>query len=133
MLDKQRIILMTHLAAYDSRDGKKDVAVNGYFRGDYISFQLLKSAIYATVGFFLAVAMYVLYNLEEFLNDFYKMDFVEFLKEILSKYWLVLAVYLVVSYFVYVYRFSRAKNHIRKYRQLLRALAQLYNGNVRRR
>lgn len=133
MLNEERIRLMTQLAAYEEYEGKKDIAVHGYFRGDYISFQLLKSAIYATVGFALAVAMYVLYNLETFLEDFYKMDFVEFAKEMLSRYWLVLAIYLVISYFVYAYRYSRARKHVKKYQQQLRTLQQMYNMGNRRR
>ena len=120
---------MTRMAAYEEHEGKKDIAISGYFRGDYISFQLLKSAIYATVGFALAVAMYVLYNIETFLEDFYKMDIVEFLKDILSKYCLVMAIYLVISYFVYSYRYHRAKRHVKQYNQLLRALLQMLGIN----
>ena len=119
------------MAAYEEREGRKDIAISGYFRGDYISFQLLKSAIYATVGFALAVAMYVLYNIETFLEDFYKMDILEFLKDILSKYCLVLAIYLVISYFVDSYRYHRAKRHVKQYNQLLRALLQMLNINRR--
>ncbi len=127
MLNEQRIRLMTRMAAYEEREGKKDIAISGYFRGDYISLQLLKSAIYATVGFALAVAMYVLYNIETFLEDFYKMDFVDFLKGILSKYCLVLSVYLVISYFVYSYRYKKAKHHVKQYNQLLKALMHMIN------
>ncbi|MCR5687561.1 MAG: hypothetical protein K6G58_06030 [Lachnospiraceae bacterium] len=115
------------MAAYEEHQGKKDISISAYFRGDYISFQLLKSAIYATVGFALAVAMYVLYNMETFLEDFYKMDIVEFFKDILSKYCLVMAIYLVISYFVYSYRYHRAKKHVKQYNQLLRALLQMIN------
>ncbi|MCR5672202.1 MAG: hypothetical protein K6F87_00630 [Lachnospiraceae bacterium] len=119
------------MAAYEEHEGKKDIAISGYFRGDYISFQLLKSAIYATVGFALAVAMYVLYNMETFLEDFYKMDIVEFLKDILSKYCLVIAIYLVISYFVYSYRYHKAKRHVKQYNQLLRTLMQMLSINRR--
>lgn len=132
MLNQKKIRLMAQLAAYEEHEGKKDVSVNGYFRGDYISFQLLKSAIYATLGFALAVAMYVLYNLETFLEDFYKMDFVEFLQDILSKYWLVLGIYLVISYFVYAFRYSRSRKHIKRYQQQLRTLARMYSAQRRR-
>jgi hypothetical protein len=127
MLSEERIRLMTRMAAYEEHEGKKDIAISGYFRGDYISFQLLKSAIYATVGFALAVAMYVLYNIETFLEEFYKMDIVDFLKGILSKYCLVLAVYLVISYFVYNYRYNKARRHVKQYNQLLKALMQMLN------
>lgn len=132
MLNEDKIRLMYRLASYEANQGKKDVPIHNYFRGDYISFQLLKSAIYATVGFALAVVMYVLYNLEEFLENFYKMDFVEFLQDVLSKYWLVLAIYLVISYFVYAYRYHRARKHIRLYRQQLRELSQMYNMRNKR-
>ena len=127
MLNEERIRLMAQMAAYEEHEGKKDIAVSGYFRGDYISFQLLKSAVYATVGFALAVAMYILYDLETFLEDFYKMDIVAFFKDILSKYVLVMAIYLVISYFVYAFRFSRAKRHTKKYQMQLRQLQQMYN------
>jgi len=132
MLNEEKIRLMARLASYEEHEGRRDVSIHGYFRGDYISFQLLISAIYATVGFALAVAMYVLYNLENFLADFYKMDVVEFFKDILSKYWLVLGIYLVISYFVYAYRYSRARKHIKRYQQLLRVLQQHYNMGRRR-
>ena len=125
MLNEERIRLMAQMAAYEEHEGKKDISINGYFRGDYISLQLLKSAIYATVGFALAVAMYVLYNLETFLEDFYKMDMTQFFKDILSKYCLVLAIYLVISYFVYSYRYYKAGRHVKKYNQQLRALYQM--------
>ena len=129
MLNEERIRLMTRMAAYEEHEGKKDIAISGYFRGDYISFQLLKSAIYATVGFALAVAMYVLYNMETFLEDFYKMDMVEFMKGILSKYVLVISIYLVISYFVYSYRYHKAKKHVKQYNQLLRTLMQMLSIN----
>ncbi len=129
MLNEERIRLMARMAAYEEHEGKRDIAISGYFRGDYISFQLLKSAIYATVGFALAVAMYVLYNAETFLEDFYKMDIMEFFKGILSKYCLVMAIYLVISYFVYSYRYHRAKRHVKQYNQLLRTLLQMLNIN----
>ena len=122
---------MTQMAAYEEGEGKRDLATNGYFRGDYISFQLLKSAIYATVAFTLAVAMYVLYDLETFLEDFYKMDVVEFMQGILSKYILVLAVYMVISYCVYAYRYSRARRHIKRYQSQLKQLQQMYNSTRR--
>ena len=127
MLNEERIRLMAQMAAYEEHEGKKDIAINGYFRGDYISFQLLKSAVYATVGYALAVAMYILYDLETFLEEFYKMDVVAFMQDILSKYVLVLAIYLVISYFVYAFRFSRAKRHAKRYQMQLRQLQQMYN------
>ena len=127
MLNEDRIELMTKMAAYENGRGKRDISVNEYFRGDYISFQVLKSALYCTVGFGLVVVMYILYDLEGFLTDFYKMDVAEFARGIATKYAVVLVIYLLISYCVYAYRFSRAKKHMRKYISQLKELENMYD------
>ena len=127
MLNEDRIGLMTKMAAYESSQGKKDISVSGFFRGDYISFQVLKSALCATIGFGLVIAMYILYDLEGFLTDFYKMDVVEFAKGIAAKYAVVLVIYLLISYFIYAYRYSRAKKHMKKYVSQLNELDTMYD------
>lgn len=132
MLNEERIRLMTRMAAFEELDGKKDISISGYFRGDYISFQVLKSAIYATFGFVVAVAMYVLYDLETFMSDFYKMDIVAFCQDMLTRYVAVLAIYLVISYFVYSFRYNRAKRHIKTYSIQLRKLREMYESEGRR-
>lgn len=127
MLNEDRIELMTKMAAYENGRGKRDISVNEFFRGDYISFQVLKSALYCTVGFALVIAMYILYDLEGFLTDFYKIDITEFAKGIAMKYAVVLVIYLLISYCVYAYRYSRAKKHMRKYISQLRELEEMYD------
>lgn len=133
MLNNEKIRLMTRMASFDEVEGKKDIAVNGYFRGDYISFQILKSAIYATIGFAVIVTLYILYNLETLLSEFYKMDFMAFAKEWLTRYVVVLLIYLVISYFVYALRFNRSKRRIRAYQQQLKQLHMMYDNSERRR
>lgn len=133
MLNSEKIRLMTKMASFDEVEGKKDIAINGYFRGDYISFQILISAIYVTIGFAVVVALYVLYNLETLLSEFYKMDIVAFGKEWLTRYVIVLLIYLLISYFVYAYRFHRTKKRIRMYQQQLKQLHKMYENSERRR
>lgn len=133
MLNSEKIRLMTRMASFDEVEGKKDIAVNGYFRGDYISFQILISALYATVGFAVIMALYILYNLDSFLADIYKMDVVAFGKEWLTKYVFVLLAYLLISYFVYAFRFGRTKKRIRAYQQQLKQLHKMYENSERRR
>ena len=43
MINEEKVAVMTRMAAYETGEGKKDIAVCGYFRSDYIGFQLLKS------------------------------------------------------------------------------------------
>lgn len=122
MLDKEKMILMTAITAYEQKDGKKDISINSFFRGDYISFEVLKGAIYGTIGFAIGFLMYILYDLEKFMVEFYKMDIMEFAKNVLSKYITFLAIYVVISYFVAAYRYGRAKKHIHNYQEALKVL-----------
>lgn len=127
MLNEERIRLMAKMAAYENTEGKKDIALDEYFRGDYISFQVWKSAIYGTAGFCVGVALYLLYNLETFLEELYKMDVVEFCRDIAGKYAVAMGVYIVISYCVYVYRYQRAKKHMKSYFSGLNQLYAMYS------
>ena len=85
MISEQRVKLMTRLAAYEQKEGKKNEEIGSYFRGDYISFQILKSVIGATMAFILIVALFVFYDSELFLSDIYKIDILEYVKKLIEQ------------------------------------------------
>lgn len=122
MLNKEKIILMTAISIYEEKDGRNDLSINGYFRGDYICFEVLKGAICGTIAFVMMFLMYMLYDLETFMVDFYKMDIVLFARGVLGKYVLFVALYMVVSYFVALYRYRKSKKHVDNYKSALRTL-----------
>ena len=64
MMNEEKVILMTRLASYESNEGKKDISIVNYFKGDYIGFQILKSVIAATIAFFALFGVYIFYNFE---------------------------------------------------------------------
>jgi len=127
MLDQDKIILMTGISAYEKSEENGDLAVNSYFRGDYISKEVLKGAIFGTVGFGVIFLMYILYDIEKFMVEFYKMDIMAFAQSVLSKYLIFLAIYIVISYFVALYRFNRAKKRVKNYHEALKVLYTYYN------
>lgn len=86
MINEDKVILMTKMAAYESDKGKKDITILNYFRGDYIGFQVLKAVIAATISFFLVFAVYIFYNFETFMQDIYKMDLLSFGKSVIILY-----------------------------------------------
>lgn len=126
MLEKNKIILMTSAASYEQKEGKEDITINSYFRGDYIGMQILKSAIYGTVGFVAVFVMYILYDLENFMSNFYKMDIAKFMHDVLSRYVIFLVVYMIISYFVAAYKFTKASKHINVYKEALKRLYSYY-------
>ncbi|MBQ8245884.1 MAG: hypothetical protein IJZ42_02025 [Lachnospiraceae bacterium] len=126
MISEQRVKLMTRLAAYEQKEGQKNEEIGSYFRDDYISFQLLKSIIYATVAFLLIVGLFVLYDSELFMSDIYKIDILEYAKKLLIYYLGFTGVYVLISYIVYAIRYRKAKKRLRVYFNNLKRLQILY-------
>ncbi len=126
MLNEERIKLMTRLASYEENEGKKNVSIGSYFRSDYISLQVLKSVISATIGFLLLCGVAVMYDFEVFMQDIYKEDLLAAGKKLLIAYLAFLVVYIVISYIVYAYRYSRARKSLRQYYNHLKQLSLLY-------
>lgn len=86
MLNEERVVLMTKMASYEAHEGKKCLAIGSYFRNDYIGWQVLKSIISATIAFVVVFAMYIFYDFEIFMTEIYKMDLLEFAKNVLFLY-----------------------------------------------
>lgn len=119
---------MTKMASYEANDGKKNVAIGSYFRGDYIGWQVLKSIISATIAFVVVFGMYIYYDFETFMTDIYKMDLLEFARHILSIYLWTVGIYAVISYVVYTIRYLRAVKSLRLYYMNLRKLSDMYKA-----
>lgn len=128
MVNEERVILMTKLASYETHEGKKDMAVVHYFRGDYIGFQVLKSVIAATIAFLALLAVYLFYNFEELMQDVYKMDLLGFGKNIVIWYLCFVGGYGVISYILYATRYAKARKNLRGYHSNLRKLAGMYDN-----
>ena len=125
MLDEDRVILMTKLAAFAKREGKRNDAATSYFRGDYVGFQVLKSILFATLAFFILVGSYVLYHLADILQDIYNTDLIETARLLISRYLLFVGVYAVITYIVFSVRYSRMRGRMKTYYGGLRRLSKM--------
>ncbi len=126
MISEQRVKLMTRLAAYEQKEGKKNEEIGSYFRDDYISFQILKSVISATIAFALIAVLVVLYDSELFMSDIYKIDLMEYAKKLVFYYLGFTGIYVAISYVVYAIRYRKAKRRLKVYFNNLKRLQILY-------
>jgi len=126
MLDESRIKLMTRMASYEDTEGRRSIPIAGYFRGDYVSLNVVKTAISATIAFVLVLAVYVYYNLENFIADIYKYDLESMGKRIFSVYLVYVAAFTVFSFFFYTWKYSKAKKSIQEYSLALKKLDSMY-------
>ena len=132
MLNEERIKLMTKLAAYEADEGKENVAIGNYFRGDYIGLQVIKSIISATIAFVIVFGLFVFYDFEVFMSDIYKMDLLGFGRTVITAYLIFVAVYALISYMIYTYRYAKARKSLKMYYNNLKKLAYLYDKEGRR-
>ena len=122
MLNEERVILMTKLASYEENEGRKDVSIGHYFRGDYVTLHVLKAFFGGTIAFVVLLAMYILYDFEVFMQDIYKMDLIAFARNILMMYGVSIVIYCAISYIVFSYRYSKAKKGMKSYYRNLKKL-----------
>lgn len=127
MIKKERVILMTKLASYEENEGRHAAKISRYFRGDYVSTHLLKSWVCITVVYALLVGLNILYDLEIFMENLYKMDYVAFAKDIIKWYIIMTVVYLVAVYITYSYRYMKARKSLKRYSQNLKKLGSMYH------
>lgn len=127
MLNEERIILMTKMAAYEENEGKKNVAIGSYFRSDYISMQVIGSMIGGTVAFAICFALYLFYDFEIFMVEVYKMDLFAFAKKVLIMYLVAVIGYGMISYIIYSIRYSKAKKSLKNYYNNLKKLSSMYD------
>lgn len=132
MLNEERIKLMTKMAAYEANEGKKNVAIGNYFRGDYIGLQVIKSIISATLAFLIVFGLFIFYDFEVFMSDIYKIDLLGFGKTVVIVYLIFVAVYALISYMIYTYRYTKARKSLKMYYNNLKKLAYLYDKEGRR-
>lgn len=127
MLNEERVKLMTRMASYEAGEGKKNMNIGNYFRGDYISLQVLKSIICSTLAFVICFGLYLFYDFEHFMQDIYQMDLLQFAKDVLVIYVVVVVGYSLVSYIIYSIRYKRVRKSLKKYYNNLRKLSGLYD------
>lgn len=126
MINEEKVILMTRMASYEEHEGKKDISIIHYFRGDYIGFQVLKSVIAATISFFVLFAVYLFYNFEELMQNVYQMDLLAFGKNVIILYLCTVGAYAVISYVMFASRYSRARKSLKHYYDNLKKLSGMY-------
>lgn len=125
MLNEERVILMTKMTSYEETEGRKNMATGRYFRSDYISIQVIKAVINATFAYAVMFAIYILYDLENFMQNIYKIDLLAFGKEVLTRYVIWVAAYTAACYLISTIRYSQARRSLRRYYNNLKKLGSL--------
>ena len=134
MINEERTKLMTRLALYENKEGKKELQITRYFQGDYVAVQMLWSFVYGTVAFIIIAGLCALYNIEELMLNLFSMDILYFARNILVVYIVFIAAYLGICNTYLSNRYSKYKKRVNKYllklKELYRHYVQTENRNI---
>ena len=75
MINQEKVLRMTKMASYEEHGGRKDRAVVGYFRSDYIGKQTIISLIVITAAFVAGLGTYLLFHFSEVMGNNGEKDF----------------------------------------------------------
>lgn len=128
MLNEDKVKLMTRLAIYEAHDGKKAMKMTHYFRGDYVSWNVIKTVLAVTAAYLCIVGLWLMYHFEYLMVNLYTMDLMELLKKVLTNYAGLLLVYFVLSYAIYNLKYSKAMKSLKRFRLTMKKVRQL-DGN----
>lgn len=109
MINENKVAVMTRMAAYEAGDGKKNQTVCSYFRGDYVGFQMLKTWIAVTIAFCIMSGVYLLFQMDSIMTDFYSIDLIAFAKKFVFAYVILCAVYLFAAFVIAQRRYGLAQ------------------------
>ncbi|MBR2037984.1 MAG: hypothetical protein IKK03_11410 [Lachnospiraceae bacterium] len=127
MINEQRTRMMTKLALYESKRGKKELQITRYAPGDYVTAHMLWSFVCGTIAFVIVLALWVLYNIESLLIELFSMDIMHLAINILLVYIIYMGLYLGMCYVYISYRYGRYKKRVNKF---LLGLKELYRQYV---
>ena len=126
MLNERKIRLMTKLAIYEKKEGKEDLKLAKYYKGDYARMQAWRTGIAVTVAYVFLVLIAVVYKAEYFLDNAFTIDYEALGKKILGVYVIVLAVYVITAMLGYSIKYSESRKKLARYFRMLRKLNHFY-------
>ncbi len=132
MINEERTKLMTRLALYESKKGKKELQITRYFPGDYVAIHLLWSFMCGTIAFIIVCGLWALYNIEKLMLELFSMDIMNFAIDILVIYIIFIGIYLAICYSYISYRYNKYKKRVNKYLLKLKELYKHYVQNDNR-
>ena len=126
MLNEDKIKLMTGIAMFEKKEGKKIAPANLYFKSDFITRNLFRSFFSYLICYLLGTIVWMLYSFEGLMNI---VD-TDVILEIAKRYILLfvggLLLYLILAAIIYGRRYNYASRENKIYLAKLRRLDKRY-------
>lgn len=129
MINEEKVKCMTKAAVYENGPEKKSIRIDGYFRGDYLGLQLVKSGIAYTVAFCVIVAIWIMGRMEEVLLQISQAAYLNNLIKILVILFVCgLVLYEIAVYIFYSRKYQSAKQSVKGFHTYLKQIHKFYEA-----
>lgn len=126
MISEDKVKLMTSIAILEKRKGRKCFSINRYFRSDYVSKHMIRAFVIYTAAMGVCALLWLVCNIETLAASL-DLDGITALGKQAGLYYLAgLAVYLLITYWVYYRRYDYAAGNLKIYTAKLKKLEKRY-------
>lgn len=108
MLNEKKVKLMTKIAIREKNEGNDIKIAANCFKTDYVTLQMVYTAVTATIGFFIVLVLYVLGHLEELFLNAETLNYYSMIETVVTNYIACLFVFLLISFFYYTNKYDKA-------------------------
>lgn len=122
MVDKQKLIIMSKLAAYDKDLGKADKLQDEYYRGDYVYKKNLWTRFFALLGAAILLGLYYVYRIFILEADIFQLDYMQELTNAGTFIVAVLAIYTIIGTILATIEYYLSQKRLKEYFALIRKL-----------
>lgn len=114
MLNEKKVKLMTKIAINEKYEGKDIEIASKFFKVDYVTIQMLYTAVATTIAYVLMVLLYALGHLEELLVNTDTEELSILLSSVKNYYILCLGIFLVIALVYYSLKYDDSFTKVKK-------------------
>ena len=126
MLNEKRVKHMVKLASYEDKGGREEMKISSYFRKDYVSFNVLASLLWVTLGYISLVALLFFSMMGDMVENMSFRNGILLIGVVVAVYALLLLFYGVGAVRFYRKKYRAAKHGVKRYIRDLEILEKMY-------
>lgn len=115
MVNKRKTRLMARTAMYEKHEGNKAFRRTSFFKGDYVGVHMLIAGASVTLAYLLVLGMVAVYKFDYIIDNLTNINYRDLFSKLILIYVVVLIAYMIVSYFVYAFRYEDDAQGVRMY------------------
>lgn len=125
MINEKKVKLMTKMALYDAHDGKKDIILNEYYRKDYVSYHVITTLLWVTLGYILGLVLWGIVSYEKVMSQLNQNFLITFGIGVILGYIAAIFLFGIISYGVYEKKHNDAQKRMKKYKRDIMRLKRM--------